>query len=274
MASKAPRLRRATAQRCSTMRRGVWLGLGTACILVISACQSTETATRSNAPSLETQAASFPVNAEIALTTEREGGHVAAAQQFMELFQAEQRVDYLVAVGRNLRYHGASEDGLTVLLKYFDEFETDTSYRLELGKTRIAAGKEDLAIADLEYATANTTGNWEAYSALGIAHDLSENFDAAHEAYEQALILSDATPAVLNNYAISKALAGDIRGAIAFLQDHPRAIRRSAHIRQNLAMFLAIDGDDQTAGELARMDLDDEQAQRNIEFFKEFRRVE
>ena len=253
--------------------RGVSFVVCALAIMLMTACQSTQSnGDLASGSSGFNGDGSAPASEEIALTTEREGGHISAAQQFMKLFNEDGEVKHLIGAARNLRYHGSSKDALAVLIQYQDEFENDPNYRLELGKTRIAAGKEKEAIADLEFAADGLPFEWAPYSALGIAHDLNENFEAAHEAYTRAIELSDEDPAVLNNFAISKALSGDIKGAIALLQDHPRAIRRSAHIRQNLAMFMAINGDDQTASELARMDLDDEQAQRNIEFFKQFRK--
>ena len=41
-------------------------------------------------------------------------------------------------------------------------------------------------------------------------------------------------------------------------------------LRQNLAMLMAIKGDMETAGDLARMDLDENQVSRNLEFFGQF----
>lgn len=259
--------------RCTPRRGTVCFSLCIAATLLLGGCQSSQSTADLDTDGFgATQTSSLPASAEIALTTEREGGHLSAAQQFMQMYNEDGKVEHLIGAARNLRYHGSSKDGLAVLLADFNRFESNAPYRLELGKTRIAAGKETEAITDLEYAASKLPGRWEPYSALGIAHDLNEDYTAAHEAYSRAVVLSDEDPAVMNNFAISKALSGDIKGAITFLQDHPRAIRRSPHIRQNLAMFMAITGDDETASELARMDLDEEQAARNMEFFKEFRK--
>ena len=243
--------------------------VGVVCLLLLVAgCQTTDQAGLGNSDAYDVPE---PI-LEVAETAEREGNHLAAAQQYLSLYEKDDdRVDYLIGAARNLRYQGSSEDGLRLLLRDSDRFGENAAFRSELGKTRIAAGKHIDAIDDLTFAVTAAPDSWDAYSALGIAYDLSENYDAAHAAYAQAVVLSDADPGVLNNFAISKALSGDIEGAIAFLESHPRAIRRSSHIRQNLAMFMAIQGDLTTAGELARMDLDETQVNRNLEFFGRFR---
>ncbi len=207
----------------------------------------------------------------VAENAEREGNHEAAARQYLAAFERNTAdAANLIAGARNLRYAGRAGDGLKIMTRFYPDFVENADFRFELGKTRIAAGKSEGAVEDLEFVTAASPDNWEAFSALGIAHDMTESFGDAQAAYRTAMTLSDSDPTVLNNYAISLALSGDVEGAIVLLKDQPRAIRRSAHIRQNLAMFLAIQGDMETAGELARMDLDQDQVDRNLQFFQEF----
>jgi tetratricopeptide (TPR) repeat protein len=56
-------------------------------------------------------------------------------------------------------------------------------------------------------------GDWTLYSALGIAYDQTGNYPNARAAYERALALKPGETVVLNNYAMSRMLAGDLAQA-------------------------------------------------------------
>jgi len=85
------------------------------------------------------------------------------------------------------------------------------------------------------------------------------------------LDLSPDNPSVLNNMAISAALAGDIKLAIETINRAARLDRDNVQIRQNLALFLGIKGDVQDAEALARMDLDEEAVRNNLSIFRSFK---
>jgi hypothetical protein len=55
--------------------------------------------------------------------------------------------------------------------------------------------------------------DWTLYSALGVSYDQLGNQISARTAYEHALSLRPNEPSVLNNYALSRMLAGDPEGA-------------------------------------------------------------
>lgn len=83
----------------------------------------------------------------------------------------------------------------------------------EYGKLMIETGDARTAIDFLSRAALLSPNDWKLYSALGVAYDQTGASDKARLVYEQALKLKPGETAVLNNYALSRAMAGDIAGA-------------------------------------------------------------
>lgn len=179
--------------------------------------------------------------------------------------------DILLGLARNLRYSGNAKLAVETLDARSAEFGGQPEFLVELGKAKLAHGKAKEAIGHLKQAIAKGRSTWDLHAALGIGYDLIQSFGEAKEAYGKALELSEDNPSVLNNMAISAALAGELDVAISTLEDAGPAARRSPQIRQNLALFYGIKGDLDKAEALARMDLDEESVRSNLAFFASFR---
>ncbi len=100
----------------------------------------------------------------------------------------------------------------------------------EYGKVLVQQGRSHEALDFLNRAIQLQQGDWSLYSALGVAYDQTGDYNSARGAYERALALKPGEAAVLNNYAMSRALAGDlaaakklISAASAGSQDEPMA---------------------------------------------------
>jgi len=87
----------------------------------------------------------------------------------------------------------------------------------EYGKVLVEQGRAEGGEQFLTRAVALQASDWTLYSALGVAYDQLDQRDKARLAYEHALTLSPNNPAVLNNLAVSRMLAGDYAGAQRFL---------------------------------------------------------
>lgn len=83
----------------------------------------------------------------------------------------------------------------------------------EYGKTLLQQGRPAEAIPFLNRALELQASDWSVYSALGVAYDQTNDHAHAKFAYERALTLKPGAPQVLNNYAMSRMLAGDLDGA-------------------------------------------------------------
>ena len=178
----------------------------------------------------------------------------------------------LLGLARNLRYVGAATDAVSILEGNKKKDADDWELLTELGMAKLAAGKTRDAIDQLTAVAEKGPGDWRVYSALGVAYDSIDSHDAAKEAYGKALGLSEDNPAVLNNMAISAALAGDIEDAIDILQRVAAKARQNPQIRQNLALFYGIKGELGKAEALARMDLDEEDVRNNLAFYFRFQK--
>lgn len=83
----------------------------------------------------------------------------------------------------------------------------------EFGKVLEQEGRSQEALGFLKRAVELQPRNWALYSSLGVAYDQLDKHEDARTAYERALALKPGEPGVLNNYAVSRMLAGDYAGA-------------------------------------------------------------
>lgn len=88
----------------------------------------------------------------------------------------------------------------------------------EYGKVLAQQGRTDDALAFLGRAIELQPDNWTFYSALGVAYDQRGDRAKSADAYKHALALKPEEPTVLNNYAMSRMLAGDLDTADRFLR--------------------------------------------------------
>jgi Flp pilus assembly protein TadD len=106
----------------------------------------------------------------------------------------------------------------------------------EYGKTLVAKGQTDDAIAFLTRAIELNPGEWSFYSAQGVAFDQAGNFRAANMAYQRALTLQPGEPSVLSNAGLSRMQAGDLANAEILLSQALERGGPNARISRNLAM--------------------------------------
>jgi Flp pilus assembly protein TadD len=106
----------------------------------------------------------------------------------------------------------------------------------EYGKVLVQQGRPREALDFLNRAVQLQQGDWSLYSALGVAYDQSGDYNSARGAYERALALRPGEVAVLNNYAMSRALAGDLAAAKKLIAD-ASAGSQDARVARNLKMI-------------------------------------
>ncbi|HWU26789.1 MAG TPA: tetratricopeptide repeat protein [Rhizomicrobium sp.] len=83
----------------------------------------------------------------------------------------------------------------------------------EYGKSLLQQGHPEDALPFLRRALELRADDWTVYSALGVAYDQTNDHANAKLAYEHALALKPGALEVLNNFAMSRMLAGDLEGA-------------------------------------------------------------
>ena len=125
--------------------------------------------------------------------------------------------------------------------------------RLGLGRTKLPSDATAAETLFLEV-TQSEPRNGAAFNDLGIARDLQGHHAAAQAAYATALALTPDMIAAQVNLGLSLALSGQTDRALSILR--PLAARSEAtpRVRQDLAVALALAGNESEAEQVLRMD--------------------
>lgn len=107
----------------------------------------------------------------------------------------------------------------------------------EYGKALVQQGRPADAVAFLKRTTQLSQNDWTVYSALGVAYDQLDDRKNAAACYERALALHPGEPDVLNNYAVSRMLAGDLNGAQRLLMQAQASGANNPKIADNLQLL-------------------------------------
>ena len=110
----------------------------------------------------------------------------------------------------------------------------------EYGKTLIAMGRSDDALAFLERAVELQPKDWSLFSAQGVAYDQKGEYLAAQKAYDRALLLKPGDPTVLSNAALSHMQTGDLDGAERLLMQASPFAAEFPRIASNLALVRSL----------------------------------
>jgi Flp pilus assembly protein TadD len=219
----------------------------------------TESVARAVEPSLRAAAAS----AEAGMDWK------GAAQHWRTLYARNpQDRSAALSLARALRYAGQAQAATDVLQQAILRHGREPALVAELGKAWLAADRVGLALKTLDEATRLSPQQWDVHSARGVALDTADRFGEAQEAYGRALALAPGNPTILNNLALSQAMAGRLDEAVANLllaQDQPEA---GPQTRQNLALLLALKGDSVAAGRMAAKELPAEMVRSNAAYYR------
>jgi Flp pilus assembly protein TadD len=208
---------------------------------------------------------------QAAAHAEETGGWLAAVASYRSLHERRPE-DPVAAAGliRALRNAGHLPEALRVANEAASKFPKDASVVGERGKVLLATHDVPGALKVLQEAAGLPGADWTIHSAMGVAHDLAGQHDAAQHAYDRALELSPDNLAVQNNLALSLALAGDIDAAIAKLQPQGIIGKTTPQTRQSLALLYALRGDLDRTEALMRKDLPEKIANENLAYYRLF----
>lgn len=195
----------------------------------------------------------------------RERGDPAGAAVFYRRAHALEPRDPrpLLALGaalRDLRAPAAAVEAYRAVLAA-DPRNGEALYGL--GCALLEANQPQAALPSFEAALA-LGQEPRVYNGLGIAYDLLGDHPAAQVYYRQGLELAPGDQQIVNNYALSLALAGEHERAIALLAPIATAPEATARQRQNLALVYGLAGRTEEASRLGGMDLDAEAVRRNL----------
>ncbi|HZT21239.1 MAG TPA: tetratricopeptide repeat protein [Dongiaceae bacterium] len=139
-----------------------------------------------------------------------------------------------------------------------------------VANTQLQMGDAAAAIATLRNAP-GLRSDWRLQNSLGVAYDLSGDFQDAQAAYRQGLALAPGNLQLVSNLGLSLALAGNFDEALPMLEKAAQDPAATPRIRQNLALAYGLAGDDAKAAEIAKIDLDPAKVQANLGYYEYLR---
>jgi hypothetical protein len=136
-----------------------------------------------------------------------------------------------------LRTSGDLEGATRILSQLMLGAPDDPRVVGEYGKLLVQEGHSGDAVQFLRRAIELQPSDWTLYSALGVAYDQQTDPANAKMAYERALGLKPGEAAVLNNFAMSRMLAGDRVAARTLMMQAQASGSTDPKIAQNLALL-------------------------------------
>ena len=142
-----------------------------------------------------------------------------------------------------------------------------------LAKAYLRTGRPDLAGKPLAVAFQGAPNDPKLLLLIGVADDFIGQHAEAQSRYQQGLQLAPGDRSLTLDLALSLALSEKFDKAIALLRPLAGATTASPQERQTLALIYGLKGDEKSAREIARRDLDATAVDHNIAFYDTLRRL-
>jgi Flp pilus assembly protein TadD len=136
-----------------------------------------------------------------------------------------------------------------------------------LGQVELARHKPELAVADFDAALKKGGDPARVLNDKGIALDYAGRHREAQTCYRQGLSAAPDDHELRNNLGLSLALTGDYKRSIEILTELVQEPDATPRNRQNLALALGLEGDQDDARMVAKRDLDDGAVENNMKFY-------
>lgn len=136
-----------------------------------------------------------------------------------------------------------------------------------LGAALLAEGRAEAALAPLEKAHAARPSDPRIAEELGFAYDQLGRYDRARAAYESGLRAAPRHLGLKTRLGLSRAAAGDYRGAFDLLSAVAADPAATAEHRRNLAKVLALSGERARAAAVLRPDMSAAAARQSVAQF-------
>jgi Flp pilus assembly protein TadD len=212
------------------------------------------------------------INASLLLAaeaSERSGDWTSAADYWASLLSKDPtNPRYSLGLGTALRHVSHYTEATQVLREALLHHPDDPALIAAYGKALLSAGSQEEALQELQRAAAMMPSDWRIQSALGVAYGMADQSALADQHYRQALTLSPDNPAILNNYALHKALSGDLPVGLDLMERAVDSVDATSQMRQNLALLLAISGDLGRAEMIVRSEMSTDAADRQMDFLE------
>jgi Flp pilus assembly protein TadD len=170
----------------------------------------------------------------------------------------------LIALGDTLLDMGKTDEAINP--------QAPTALR-GLAKAYLRTGRPDLASSPLAVAYQGTPNDPKLLLLIGVADDFIGQHADAQDRYQQGLQLAPGDRALSLDLALSLALSEKFDQAIATLRPITYGPGSTPQERQTLALIYGLKGDEKSARELARRDLDAASVDHNLAFYDSLRRL-
>lgn len=173
-----------------------------------------------------------------------------------------------LAYANILMMTGRNTQALAVMQQVAIAHPADRDVLAAFGKTQAAAGQLEQALATIGRAQTPDRPDWRLYSAEGAVLDQLGRSQEARDRYRMALDLKPNDPTILSNLGMSYVLSGDLRTAETYMKSASQQPGADSRVRQNLALVVGLQGRFAEAEQIARQELDPQQADANVAYLR------
>lgn len=172
-----------------------------------------------------------------------EGNYLAAAGHWRKLLESyPYHKPALYGFSQMGRKAGVGKPILSSLFKAIAQNPADSDLIAETAKVHYSMGQYNQALKQVDAAIQVNPNIWKYYSLRGAINDKMNLFADAAKAYDKALMLSPNNAKILNNYAVSRLMAGDYAKAEAYSFEAAQAEGADIRTFQTYARVLGKQG--------------------------------
>jgi Flp pilus assembly protein TadD len=179
----------------------------------------------------------------------------------------------LVGVGDTLLEMGKPDEAITSYNAALKLNARDQGALRGVAKAYLKTSRPDLAANPLATAYKDNPNDPKLLLLIGVADDFIGQHNNAQLRYQQGLRLAPADRSLNLDLALSLALSEKFDAAIAQLRPLALSPNATAQERQTMALIYGLKGDQASAMQFARMDLDAASASHNLAFYETLRRL-
>jgi Flp pilus assembly protein TadD len=179
----------------------------------------------------------------------------------------------LDALGETLAQMGKVDEAIVTYNAALKLKPRDQKALRGLAREYLKTGRPDLASSPLAIAYKDDPNDPKLMLLIGVSDDFIGQHTNAQARYQQGLQLAPADRSLNLDLALSLALSEKFDAAVALLRPLAFSPGATPQERQTLALIYGLKGDQRSAMQLARMDLDAAAAQHNLAFYETLRRL-
>ncbi len=145
---------------------------------------------------------------------------------------------------------------------------------LGLGRVLLQVGQYDGALSQFRSTIAIAPMDGRGYNGAAVSLDLVGDYATAQTLYHQAIAINPERISLYNNFGLSLALSGAYDEAIALLSDMLKRGEGNVQSRQHLSLVYGLANEEDSAANIARMDLSEPEVQNNLAYYRRLRALD